>query len=563
MSAGIINVAGFKLTTFSGLNKKVSPRLLPEDVAQDAQNVFLDSGRIEGLKTDNNHSSEPSSHPASHIGSTTRTIFRATSSNWLTFTDDVDIIRSPIKEDSFARLYFTGSGDFPKYGGQSNIISGSGPYPAASFRLGLPTPGAITSISVDNSTADSGAATNSRAYIYTEITTFGEEGPPSAVNSNQIVDVANGATVTLALPAASSGNLSISKRRIYRTDVNGVFRFVKDVSGTSAGNTTEAILDDLLGEEIESVDNLAPPDDVSSDHPDGPMLGITAMPNGITAGFAGNTLLFSEAFLPHSYPLANQLTTKDDIVAIASIASGLLVTTKGKPLMASGTDPSAMAMVEIDANLPCTNKRSLVDMGEYAIYASPDGLVLASNSGIQLITQQILTRDQWQSEYYPANVEAYEYEGKYIGFTFDGSDNSTKKGFLFDPRGGKNAFVNLDFYATAGFNDREEDRLYLVIDGVLKDFAANSTRRSYSWKSKVFYTNRPICPGVAKVSADSYSSLTFKLFADGSLKHTQTVTNANIFRLPGGYQAKSFEIQLEGTDTINEVCVYESPQEIT
>ena len=129
-------MAGFKLTTFSGLNKKVSPRLLPEDVAQDAQNVFLDSGRIEGLKTDNNHSSEPSSHPASHIGSTTRTIFRATSSNWLTFTDDVDIIRSPIKEDSFARLYFTGSGDFPKYGGQSNIISGSGPYPAASFRLG-------------------------------------------------------------------------------------------------------------------------------------------------------------------------------------------------------------------------------------------------------------------------------------------------------------------------------------------------------------------------------------------------------------------------------------------
>ena len=287
------------------------------------------------------------------------------------------------------------------------------------------------------------------------------------------------------------------------------------------------------------------------------------MPNGITAGFSGNTLLFSEAFLPHSYPLANQLTTKEDIVAIASIASGLLVTTKGKPLMASGTDPSAIAMVEIDANLPCTNKRSLVDMGEYAIYASPDGFVLASNSGIQLITEQILTRDQWQSEYYPTNVEAYEYEGKYIAFTFDGSDNSTKKGFLFDPRGGKNAFVNLDFYATAGFNDREEDRLYLVIDGVLKDFASNATRRTYSWKSKVFYSNRPISPGVAKVSADSYSSLTFKLFADGSLKHTQTVTNENIFRLPGGYQAKSFEIQLQGTDTINEVCVYESPQEIT
>ena len=555
-------MAGFKLTTFTGLNKKISPRLLPEDMAQDAENVFLDSGRIEGLKSDTTHSSEPSSHPASHISSSTRTIFRATSSNWLTFTEDVDIIKSPVKEDSFNRLYFTGSGNFPKYGGQANLISGSGPYPAASFKLGLPTPAAITSISVNNATAAAGSATNSRAYLYTEVTTFGEEGPPSAVTSSQIVDVANGGTVTLNLPAASSGNLSIAKRRIYRTDINGVFRFVADVSGTSSGNVQEAVLEDLLGEEIESADNLAPPDETTSDHPDGPMLGITAMPNGITAGFSGNTLLFSEAFLPHSYPLQNQLTTKDDIVGLASIASGLLVTTKGKPLMVSGTDPSAMAMVEIDANLPCSNKRSLVDMGEYAIYSSPDGLVLASNSGIQLITEQILTRDQWQ-DYYPSQVEGYEYEGKYIGFTYDGSNNATKKGFLFDPRGGKNAFINLDFYATAGFNDREEDVLYLVIDGTLKEFAQNATKRSYSWKSKVFYTNRPISPGVAKVSADSYSSLTFKLFADGSLKHTQTVANSNIFRLPGGYKAKSFEIQLEGTDTINEVCVYESPQEIT
>ena len=557
-------MAGFKLTTFTGLSKKVSPRLLPEDMAQNAQNVFLDSGRIEGIPTDVNDPSESgNTHPASHISTTTRTIFKATSSSWFTFTDDVDVIRSPIKEDTHGRFYFTGSGNFPKYTSLSSGVSGSGPYPTASFRLGLPTPGAFTAApTVDNTSAADGAALSSRAYLYTEITTFGEEGPPSEVTSADIVDAENGATVTLTLPAATSGNYSIAKRRIYRTDINGVFRFVKDVTGTSAGTTTEAVTDDLLGEEIESSDNLAPPDDTTSDHPDGPMLGITTMPNGITAGFSGNTLLFSESFLPHSYPLANQLTTQEDIVAIASIASGLLVTTKGKPLMASGTDPSAMAMVEIDANLPCVNKRSLVDMGEYAIYSSPDGLVLASNSGIQLITEQILTRDQWQTEYYPSNVEAYEYEGKYIAFTYDGSDNSTKKGFIFDPRGGKNAFVNLNFYATAGFNDRENDELYLVIDGTLKKFARGTTKRSYLWKSKEFFSNRPLSPGIAKVDAEAYNALTFKLFADGSLKHTQTVANSDPFRLPGGYRGKVFEIQLEGTDIINEVCVYESPQEI-
>jgi len=559
-------VAGFRLTAFSGLNEKIAPRLLPEDVAQNAENVFLDRGRIEGLPQDVNDSSEPSSHPASHIDGTTKTIFKATDNEWFTFSDDVDVVKSPIKEDAFSRFYFTGvsgSSGFPRMVDASNGISGSGPYPVTSYRLGLPTPPAFTTgPSVDNTTAADGAATSSRAYVYTEITTFGEEGPPSVVTAADIVDASDGATVTLALPAATSGVYTIAKRRIYRADLNGIFRFVKDVSGTSAGNTTEAVKDSSLGEEIESADNLAPPDDVTANHPDGPMLGITTMPNGITAGFSGNTLLFSEAFLPHSYPLANQLTTKEDIVGIVSIASGLLVTTKGKPLIAGGTDPSAMSLVEIDANLPNSNKRSLVDMGEYALYASPDGLVVASNSGVSLITQQIFTRDQWQ-DYYPENIEAYEYEGKYLGFTWDGSNSSTKKGFIFDPRGQKNAFVNLDFYATAGFNDRENDELYLVIGGTLKKFARSSSARTYTWKSKEFYSNLPISPGVAKVSAESYNSLTFKLYADGSLKHTQTVTSNDLFRLPGGYKAKAFHIILEGTDPINEVCVYESPREIT
>ena len=285
-------MAGFKLTTFSGLNKKISPRLLPEDMAQSTENAFLDSGRLEGLPVDVNDASEPSSHPASNITGTTKTIYKATSNQWFTFTDEVDVVASPIKEDQYGRFYFTGYGTFPKYGNSSTLFTGSGPYPAATFRLGLPAPAAITSITVDNSTADAGAEVSSRAYLYTELTSFGEEGPPSPVTSSDIVDAANGSTVAVQLPAITSGNYSIAKRRIYRTDVNGVFRFVGDSSTTTAHTVSDSVLDASLGEEIESADNLAPPDDTSADHPDGPMLGLTTMPNGITAGFAGNTLLF-------------------------------------------------------------------------------------------------------------------------------------------------------------------------------------------------------------------------------------------------------------------------------
>ena len=61
----------------------------------------------------------------------------------------------------------------------------------------------------------------------------------------------------------------------------------------------------------------------------------------------------------------------------------------------------------------------------------------------------------------------------------------------------------------------------------------------------------------------SYSpNPTLKLYADGVLKHTQTVTDGEVFRLPSGYKASEFEVEVSGSVPINEMCVYESAGEI-
>ena len=52
------------------------------------------------------------------------------------------------------------------------------------------------------------------------------------------------------------------------------------------------------------------------------------MANGIAAGFDGNTVLFSGAYLPYAWPEANRLTTEDDVVAICPIGTSLVVGTK-------------------------------------------------------------------------------------------------------------------------------------------------------------------------------------------------------------------------------------------
>jgi hypothetical protein len=52
--------------------------------------------------------------------------------------------------------------------------------------------------------------------------------------------------------------------------------------------------------------------------------------------------------------------------------------------------------------------------------------------------------------------------------------------------------------------------------------------------------------------------VTMKLYADGVLKHTAAVANAEPFRLPAGYKARDFEVQLEGSVDVRGVAVAES-----
>ena len=84
-------------------------------------------------------------------------------------------------------------------------------------------------------------------------------------------------------------------KRIYRTNSSGDFQFVKDVS-ISTTSYVDTITDANLGEFLLTTDNFAPPDNVSSEHPSGPMTGLIQLSNGVMAGFTGNTLCFSKAY---------------------------------------------------------------------------------------------------------------------------------------------------------------------------------------------------------------------------------------------------------------------------
>lgn len=556
-------MAGFTLDQFGGTAPKLNARRLPPNMAQVAENVDLDSGILAPIKE---LASATLTVSSGTVSASTKTIYKYRDNLWIVDDEDVNFVRSPIAEDPHNRIYATGLGGssgFPRMTTEALVANDT------YYRLGLPEPADIATPTLSQTSLQDEEVPKSRSYIYTLVTVFGEEGSPNTPEVQDVIDVYSDQTVTVTFPALPSGDYNIVTRRLYRTDSEGTYRQVADIPtiGQNASNTyADTKTESELGEAIPTSGFVAPPDDVSADHPEGPMLGLTALPNGMLAGFAGRTVCFSESFIPSAFPDEYKLTVKSDIVSLAPLTNGVLVLTNEKPAVVSGSDPASMVLSEVDTTLSCESKRSVVDMGQAVLYASPDGIAMATESGINLVTEAIFTRDQWQN-YNPSSMHAYFWEGRYVVF-YSGGIGGASGGLIFDPRGGANSLISLDFYASAGYSDIETDQLYLLVNDngyQIKRFSKGTTNKQFKWKSKKFHVRRPICPAVAKVDCDSYGSagdVRFTIWADGQNKMQKDITSNDLFRLPSGYKANEFEVEIRSRVPVNEFCVYESAEEI-
>ena len=61
--------------------------------------------------------------------------------------------------------------------------------------------------------------------------------------------------------------------------------------------------------------------------------------------------------------------------------------------MGQGVTPSSFTMQKMDAVEPCLSRRGMVATVAGAYYPSINGLALINSSGVQIVTQSILTKD--------------------------------------------------------------------------------------------------------------------------------------------------------------------------
>jgi hypothetical protein len=530
------------LSQFKGMAPRVTPLALPIQAAQTAANCLFGSGALRPVSATAGvtlHAND------SIVLGTPLSIFKLDGDRWLSWISDANVCRSPLPSDSagagFSRIYWTGD-ILPKMGDFALITSQVGRKPSASWPLGISKPAVAVTPTVSGVLGDE-LLQITRTYVYTFVSKFGEEGPPSTPSVTCTLYPGNSVTVS----GMSVGNGNIVAKRVYRVSTGSAaseYQYVGEVDNATA-SFVDTILDEDLSEILPSSNWVAPSPN---------MVGLISHPGGFLVGFYDNNLCFSEPYMPHAWPATYEIPLDADIVAVGAFGNSILVTTTGLPYIVTGSVPGQMGTPEkFEKGEPCILKRGFVDMGYACIYPGPSGLWLAGTGAVELATASLMTKKEWSA--YSATLQfAVQYETLYIGFMTTG-------GFIFDTATGD--FSTHDITATAGYYDREAGKLYLVVAGAIVEWDAGVTPRSLVWKSKKFQTPSPTNFGAAQMFASG--PVTMKFYADGVLKHTQaqTVVGSDPFRLPSGFRATNWEIQIEGAYEVTSLLMASTVSELT
>ena len=418
--------------------------------------------------------------------STTRTVTTVTTRTvkarqWLCFNSrNVDVVRSPLVNDSFDRYYWVGDGR-PKMNTKKRINEKKPPY-----FLGVPAPAAAPTITPP------GGSQETRAYVYTFKSAYGEEGQPSPPATQT---GASGTWVVSGLPSAppDAASRNIAKIAIYRTVPGNVSTSFFYVGEVPIGVST--FLDTVTNEKaaannlLESQTWAPPPDNLE---------GVIAMPNGYLVGWVGRRLLFTPPYRPHAWPAEYELSTEFGIVGLGVVGATLVICTESQPYFGQGVNPASFTMQKVDAVEPCLSRRGIVTTTAGVLYPSTTGLVLANSSGVRVVTKDLFTKKEWVA-LSPDTIFAANLGLQYIAFS------RSNFGFIIDPENPAHRHVELDnFSDVEGIEtDRYSGNVLVLSRNRVWNWDPETVNRlNWRWKSKAYHFPKPLNFGAARLKFD-------------------------------------------------------------
>lgn len=384
---------------------------------------------------------------------------------------------------------------------------------------------------------------DTRFYVTTFVSDWGEESAPSPVSD--MLEVDQNDSVTIQRPATSTGesyaSRHIEKWRIYRSNVgtqSADFQFVDEVA-VGDSSYTDIKKGAELGEVCPTKTWEQPPYRMDAQFSgmvkpvvgSNPFLrGLVGMPNGIMAGFFDNTVAFCDPYHPYAWPVEYEISTEYPVVGLGVFGQTLFVGTTGNPYLISGADSASMSAQKLDARQSCASRKSIASVQGGVLYASPDGLCLADPNGVTIVSSGLYTREDWQ-KLNPSSMLATSHEDTYYLF-YNATSGS---GCLsFDLKSKK--LGRLDLTATAAFTDTLTDTLFVAHSGGVHACFTGLNRRTGVWKTPLITFQRQSPLAWLKVYGEQSAGnpVTVKWYGDGVLRHEVNVTSIEPVRIPAG-----------------------------
>lgn len=532
---------------FIAANSNLNPKKLPDGIGVDARNIDITHGDMRGQKAPGQVTT------ITGVTGQRLSLYRwgrdtlSDVSTWVSSSGLVDYARSMLAQDATERTYLT-DGSKPKYFDSTNI-GGSHPHPTATVDTGVPAPSAAMTLAL----GVAGTGTD-QTLVFTDtfLRANNDESAPNAATAS--ITVKGGSTVAISnLSPAPGGSHGITKRRIYVYTGTGSFvRTIEQASGLTTATYTGfqgAALETGAREDVDPGSAwLTPPDN---------LIGLMEAWNGFHFGFVGNSWQCSVPFKHHAWPLKYRGVIPDTIVGAAKWGQQILLVTTGYPRLLTGSTPK-LSDVPLYWKQAGVSRRSVKGVGHGACWASNDGLAYHGQLGTKLLTEGIISPEDWRA-LTPANIIGACWGRYYVGIV------SPTLSFMIDttnPVG----IMWLDFGGYGVFEDSLSENLYLIgatsgSTTPINKWRAGATQTA-TFKSRKFRFPKPVNAGWARVVASTYP-VTFSLWVDDALVvNARPISSEEPFELPSAPTGRYLQVQLSGVGPIEGVAISESPGEL-
>lgn len=556
-------MAGIKLSPFGGMFPKVGTRLLPENSAQVATNLKLQSGEIRPLRKPGIINQPNKTLPALSINLAR---YREQSA-WLSWPFDVDVARVPLSSEVESRFVWTGDG-IPRIGIYSELVDGgSNDYPKISYALGIAPP--ITKATVTPDASGSGAATT-RIYTYTFFSSIGEESASAPVsdlvtgkvddvwaisgmdafptNTGDITDITfSGTSVTIT---TTNTHFNRVGETIVIDDVTTLTNVEGEWTLTATDPVAKTMTFNVDTEPVGTFDDLV---DTAASWERGVHFRLNGMKRRLyrSTGLTGTVQLVDDDVdvtyndsLTDAQILGDELISADwsqppvGLLGVKVHSSGSLIGFVGNILCFSeplqphawpekyrlSTDQDIVALgifgsdigIGTTGNLwvasglePISMSLDKVEglypcLSKRSMTSFADGLIYASSHGLVYVSRSGVR--VFTEQFYTRDEWRKLVPSSFICATAYGrlyaayeQENSTKKVLVFDG----DLLTSMDVDLSALYTDEATNELYICDDVAIKYWdSPTSFPLSFSWRSKDFVFQTPLNLGAAKIEFD-------------------------------------------------------------